>query len=314
MRRKVLFFLDGGVDDLIALTYALLHEQLEIVGVVAGYGNMPRPISTRNLRYVLHSFGRDDVPVFGGADKPMTAEAPQFYPEVHGPQGMGYVMPEMPPQTVENFADALQLVTRYAGELTIVDTGRQTALATAFLLYGDLLRNVRAYYVMGGAFLVPGNVTPLAEANFQADPIASNLVMRYANPMTLFPMNVTMKSVLTHEMVNYIDARGRAPLVKPMFDFYAKFYQKTNPGLNGAPIHDLFPISAVVYDDMYQYVTKPVQVDVSKGPTAGLTIADFRSDADNTGIENKTPHRIAMDVDYQAFFRDFMTTMTGERF
>ncbi|PDX99501.1 hypothetical protein COM13_20060 [Bacillus pseudomycoides] len=38
--------------------------------------------------------------------------------------------------------------------------------AILFLLYPDVMDQVCAYYIMGGAFLFPGNVTPVSEANF----------------------------------------------------------------------------------------------------------------------------------------------------
>jgi purine nucleosidase len=41
------------------------------------------------------------------------------------------------------------------------------------------MKNVQSYYIMGGAFLYPGNVTPVAEANFHGDPVAANIVMMY---------------------------------------------------------------------------------------------------------------------------------------
>ena len=42
-----------------------------------------------------------------------------------------------------------------------------------------MMKYVKEYYIMGGA-LMPGNVTPVAEANFHGDPIASQLVMQNA--------------------------------------------------------------------------------------------------------------------------------------
>ncbi len=37
------------------------------------------------------------------------------------------------------------------------------------------MKYVKEYYIMGGAFLMPGNVTPVAEANFHGDLMASQL-------------------------------------------------------------------------------------------------------------------------------------------
>jgi purine nucleosidase len=100
------------------------------------------------------------------------------------------------------------------------------------------MKHVRSYYIMGGAFLVPGNVTPIAEANFYVDPVAANIVMRYAQNVTIFSLNVTMKAIMTPEMVNYIDQKGKTKLVKPLLDFYYDFYKRTYPFIKGSPAHD----------------------------------------------------------------------------
>jgi purine nucleosidase len=40
--KKVLFFGDVGIDDTVALIYAHLTAKIDIVGIVADYGNVPR--------------------------------------------------------------------------------------------------------------------------------------------------------------------------------------------------------------------------------------------------------------------------------
>ncbi|MCP3738879.1 hypothetical protein [Rossellomorea sp. BNER] len=39
-KKKVLFFGDFGVDDIVATTYSYYNEEIEIVGFVADYGNV----------------------------------------------------------------------------------------------------------------------------------------------------------------------------------------------------------------------------------------------------------------------------------
>ena len=56
---------------------------------------------------------------------------------------------------------------------------------------------------MGGAFLVPGNVSAVAEANFWSDPVAANIVINYAKNANIFPLNVTMNAVLYNELFSY---------------------------------------------------------------------------------------------------------------
>ncbi len=64
-----------------------------------------------------------------------------------------------------------------------------------FLLYQELMEKINEIYIMGGAFWVPGNVTAVSEA-----------------------------SIVTPEMVDYIDQVGLVDIVKPMIDYYYDFY------------------------------------------------------------------------------------------
>jgi purine nucleosidase len=54
--KKVLFFGDIGIDDTIALIYAYLHDDIEIVGVVAEYGNVSREDAISNIHYIFNLF------------------------------------------------------------------------------------------------------------------------------------------------------------------------------------------------------------------------------------------------------------------
>ena len=86
------------------------------------------------------------------------------------------------------------------------------------------------YY--GRCVLFPGNVTPVSEANFYGDPIAANIVMKYAKNATIYPLNVTQQALITPEMVDIInkEGTGQAKLIKPMIDFYYENFYKKNTG------------------------------------------------------------------------------------
>ena len=97
----------------------------------------------------------------------MTAEEPLFFPEIHGDHGLGPINPpEMRICKRENFCELIKLIEPCPEDIIIVATGRLTTLATLFLLYPNIMDRICSYYIMGGAFLFPGNVTPVSEANF----------------------------------------------------------------------------------------------------------------------------------------------------
>lgn len=315
MGQKVLFFGDVGIDDTVALLFAYFSKKIEVIGIVACYGNVSKKQTTRNVRYLLKEVGRRDIPVMGGAEKPMTGEVPTYYPNVHGPEGLGPITP--PPseaEPLENFFQVISLIEKYGEDLIIVNVGRMTSLATLFLLYPDTMKMIKAFYIMGGAFNVPGNVTPSAEANFYADPVAANIVMKYARNVFLFPLNVTQQAIVTPGMVNYIEAKSNPPFLKPLLDYYyEEFYQKMVPDIEGSPVHDALTLMSVQDNSICTFYRTPVALEIN-GEARGLSIGDFRKSFEQEKFDNRPAHHVAIELNYFQFYKRFMETMTGETF
>jgi purine nucleosidase len=309
MAYNVLLFADPGVDDSFAIMYALLNPDLNIVGIVSGYGNTPKEQSVENTAYLLRLAGREDIPIIAGAAGPLSGEPVQFYPEIHGPEGLG---PIKPPDTlqdvkVNDFNKILEIVNEYRGNLIIVNVGRLTELALMFILYGDnALKGVIAFYIMGGAFLVPGNITAEAEANFYSDPIAARIVMEKAHNVFLYPLNITNKALITPEVIDFLDENSPTPfrpLLKPAFEYYFKAYQKNIPGIKGAPLHDVIPLMAITNPEIVKYIPRRVKVE-EFGNAKGKSIADFRPKPDPEPPQ--TLDYIGMEADIQKFVTNFM--------
>ncbi|WP_226681372.1 nucleoside hydrolase [Sutcliffiella horikoshii] len=50
---KILLFADPGIDDSIAIIYALLHSEIEVMGIGTGDGNVSVFGATKNSAYLL---------------------------------------------------------------------------------------------------------------------------------------------------------------------------------------------------------------------------------------------------------------------
>ncbi|OZU88731.1 nucleoside hydrolase [Virgibacillus indicus] len=325
MAQKVLVFGDIGIDDTIALIYAYLNDDIDVVGVVADYGNISRENALANISYVRSLFETEeieDVKIFAGAEVPMTGELPEYVPEIHGEYGLGPITPPMAGQIdiAENFLDVVEIIEEHNNELIIVNIGRLTSLATLFIVYRDLISKIKGIYIMGGAFWVPGNVTAVSEANIHGDPVAAQVVLTHAENVTIIPLNVTQMAIATPQMVDYIDSVGEIDIVKPLIDYYYDFYKKRNPNVQGSPLHDVLTLMAAIHDDMFTYQNLPVIiVQGQTGVERGQSIADIRpfvtlAELEEEEEEEVKRHRIAFNLDYKQFYTDFMTTMTGQRF
>lgn len=309
--KKVIVFLDPGVDDSLALMYILSQPEYEVVGIVASYGNVPKQQAVENVAYLLDLAGVSGIPIIAGVTGPLSGELVPYYPEIHGPEGLGPIKP--PPQKYVNIEifdidKTRELIEQYREELTLINLGRLTDLAVLFILYGpEFVNQVKEIYIMGGAFLVPGNVTAIAEANFYADPIAADLVIEKARNVYIFPLNVTNRALLTPDLVDYLTKNSQSPfafLFEPIFDFYFRAYQKNIPGIQGAPIHDLLVASAIIHPGMVKFINRRVRIEPYGVETKGLSIADFRPKPDVQPPE--TLDSIGLEMDYQAFIKDIV--------
>ena len=318
MAKKILFFSDFGIDDNIAVLYAFFNKQIDLVGVVADYGNVSKQDAIRNAAYLRELTGRRDVPAFAGAELPLTGDPPEYVPEVHGIEGLGPIIPDIQADfTLENFHGIQGIIERFADEIIIVNVGRLSSLAAAFILYPETMKKVKDFYIMGGAFNEPGNVTPVAEANFYGDPYAANIVLSQAKPpVKIIPLDVTSGAIVTPSLINELDEHYQSigsqvgKLVKPMFDYYYKFYKERNPELTGAPLHDVLTLWALVHEEHVVYLEIPVKIVVNKGEAFGQSIGDLRKTINKAEYP---VHKVAVNFSYTEFIKDFFTTMKNSQ-
>jgi purine nucleosidase len=177
-RIPMIIDVDTGIDDAIALLYAVGSPDDELVGVTCVGGNVEARQVAINTRAVLELAGRDDVEVALGAEQPLTRPL-RISPDTHGPEGIGYAQLPPPRRPLSRRSGPeliVEEIRRRPGEITLVTTGPLTNLALALQIEPDLPRLVRAYVLMGGAYRVSGNTTPTTEWNIHVDPEAARAV------------------------------------------------------------------------------------------------------------------------------------------
>ncbi|WP_433750927.1 nucleoside hydrolase [Falsibacillus pallidus] len=306
MPKKILLFCDPGIDDSIAIMFALINPEIEIVGIVASYGNVSKEQAIANASYLLDLAGKPEIPVIPGAFMPIQKKMVTYYPEIHGEDGIGPIQPPVKDYIkVFPFDTIRLLIETYGSELNIVDTGRSTSLATAFILYPSQMKLVNGFYLMGGSFFAPGNVTPLAEANFHGDPTSTNFVLKHAHNITITPLNTTNFAYLTDEVVDLFSKHKSNPfafMLKPIFEYYFTAYKKLSPGIIGAPMHDLVTVMTVCKPNIAEYIYYDAQV-IEGIEAKGLSYIDLRP----LGKPGKT--RIAIKLNYDIFIKELKDCM-----
>jgi inosine-uridine nucleoside N-ribohydrolase len=201
-RLPIVLDVDTGIDDALALAYAVTSPMIELIAVTTVAGNVDVAKTTANTLSVLDWLGAGHVPVHRGASRPLARphrDASYFHDE----GGLGGA--RLPKSTRSIGADKgpaalIRLVRQRPGELILVALGPLTNLAIALNVEPELPELLKSVVVMGGAYTVPGNMTPAAEFNVLVDPEAADQVFRAPFPhLTAVGLDVTERVALTRD-------------------------------------------------------------------------------------------------------------------
>ena len=180
MKHKVILDTDPGIDDAMAIAYAVAHPDIELLALTTIFGNVRTDEATRNALALLeHWESNADVAEGEGAPVAMPANEPSYL--VHGRNGLGGV--DMPASSRSKHALGavdyiIEATKRHPGEIVLCAVGPLTNLARLLERDPEVADRLKAVVVMGGAVHRKGNVTPVAEANFWNDPHAADAVLR----------------------------------------------------------------------------------------------------------------------------------------
>lgn len=276
MVHRIVFDTDPGVDDAMALLFAHAAPDIELLGITTTFGNASVEQTTRNALLVADRFGID-CPVHRGAAAPLVGEADPPPDFVHGRDGLGEAGYAPSPREPGGDAAAFLVDTIRArpGEITVVAVGRMTNLALALELAPDIAGLVKGVVVMGGAFGRDGhagNVTPCAEANMYGDAVAADRVMTATWPLTLVPLDVTMRTRMGPRIFEGLAARGGevGVFIERIARFYRDFYARTGGG-DAIPVHDSSAIACLLAPALYRREAGALRV-VTEGIAKGQTL------------------------------------------
>lgn len=313
MAKKLILDLDTGIDDTLAIAYALGSPEIELIGITGTYGNVLLEQGIRNSLAVTDLLGHPEVKVYQGLPHASTTDSFKVKPIsafIHGENGIGNVdIPDSQrmPETESAIDFIIDAAKTFGQDLLYVPTGPLTNIAAAVKKAPEIKDHMGNIVLMGGALTVCGNVSTWSEANISQDPDAADLLFRSGADATMIGLDVTLQTLLTcQETKQWRDLGTKAGnFLADVTDYYIKAYETTSPHLGGCGLHD--PLAVGVAVDPTLVTTLPInmQVDV-EGPTRGRTIGD------NTRLNdpNKTM-QVAVQVDANRFLKEFMFRIGG---
>ena len=313
--RKIVIDCDPGIDDAMAIILAMQYSGFEIVGISTVFGNAYVDQATRNALAVVELSARK-IPVYKGAAKPrrIALEPPPDF--VHGKDGLGNTNLPPPKSAAQSKPAARFLVDiarDFPGQITLVAVGRLTNLADAIALDQRFTSNIKEVVLMGGAFHVPGNVSPVAEANISGDPDAADIVVTAPWKVTMIALNTTTKVKLTDEILQRIRQRNDryGPFIWSITRFYMDFHRNVNHVEGGFYVHDPSAVMFLIDPSLFTTRTGPVRV-VTNGIALGETIMPaYDYQLDLPPWHGRPAVTTATDVNVDRFLQTFESVVTG---
>lgn len=335
---KIILDTDPGCDDAMAIAYALAHPDIELLALTVVFGNINIDFATRNAQYVLDVLGASDVAVAKGAAVP-SVQAPRPYADfVHGADGLGNVYPGSVPGVAATESVLLRADARHSsiepldaadfiinaardnpGQITLVAVGPLTNIAEALRREPALPELVAGLVIMGGTVDEPGNVSPLAEANFLNDPHAADALFAVEWPATLVGLDVTHQIMLKDSHLKLLgeNAGLSGELIWNSSRFYVDFYTQSGAAKDAVAsgdepqcaMHDAAAIAYVVMSEAFTTESGAARV-VDDGIAIGQLAVDRKGyDYPLPFWQNRPATSVCMKVDSEAVRQNFLQTI-----
>jgi len=333
---------DPGHDDACAILLSGFSSRCRLLGISTVAGNVSLEKTTDNALKVLYLAGLSYLPVVPGSAKPLLRPS-RACPEIHGDSGLdsfetinwSTIMttsdqnntnhPNLPNRKAVNSKAVNYIAAAIKGALqqhkekvTIIATGCLTNIALLLTIYPEIIDDIKQIVIMGGAVgrNVSGNTKPNAEFNFEIDPEAAAIVFQSGVEITLVPLDVTHKVLVTPAVMDAIAHGGTVnskennptdasvgavtpfrKIMVSLLQYFTKSYHDTFQ-MTYPPLHDPVAVLAAIDPSLFTITRRYVTIETVSPICAGCSIVDWH------GLLKKTPNtNVCLDVDVSAFWR-----------
>lgn len=307
MKRKIIIDCDPGIDDSLALLYAIQHPELEVLALTIVAGNVPVQLGVENAFKVLERLDRLDIPVYAGAEQPLVRDFVSAQ-DTHGMDGLGESGLARRTETAAQAQSASDFLADYfknPQDTSIIALGPLTNIALALEKNPQLGQHCQRFVTMGGSYKSQGNCSPVAEYNYWCDPHAAQQVYaRLQRKIEMVGLDVTRSIDLTPNLLEYMHFLNPqvADFVRRITRFYWDFHWEYEH-IIGCVINDPLAIAHFLHPDLCQGFDSYVDV-----ATEGIAIGQTLVDAYDFYRKPANAH-ILTEVDSRRFFRDFLAVL-----
>ena len=320
---KVIFDTDPGVDDAMALYYALAHPGIDVVGITTTFGNCTVAQAATNALYLCAIAGQPNIPVTQGVATPMVRQTKAKFDFIHGADGLGNLASRVAMSNQLDTRSSAQFIVDMAralpGEIVLVAVGPLGNVALALQLEPNLPELLKEVIIMGGTVLEPGNVSPVAEANVWNDPHAADKVFIAGFKLTMVGLDVTHRVIVPVALMATIADKQRhvaTDVLAQAVGFYANFYSGLYPHvakIHGCFGHDVMAFICLTNRELFTIESGRVRVALD-GIAVGQTMMNRKQfiDYPQAGWGANVPQTdVCMAVDAKASLAVFEQTLLG---
>ncbi|SFD37248.1 ribonucleoside hydrolase RihC [Clostridium uliginosum] len=272
-KRSIIIDTDPGIDDALAIAIALFNEELDVKLITTVAGNVGLNKVTYNTLCLLKYFGKENIPVAMGADRPLIREY-EDASSVHGKSGMEGFDFEKPTQTAikENAVDAMRSAIMESEEpITLVPIAPLTNIALLLKTYPEVKNNIKEIVLMGGS-ASRGNKGVMSEYNIGVDPEAAHIVFHSGVKLTMVGLDVGLKALVLPEDSEHI--KGMNKTGKMAYCLFKKYRGGSfNTGLK---MYDSTAIAYLLKPELFEAVETYLDVELHGSMTHGCTLVDLK--------------------------------------
>ncbi|GAB3121967.1 nucleoside hydrolase [Glaciibacter psychrotolerans] len=310
----VILDVDTGVDDALAILFAVAHPEIDVLGISCVAGNASLERVVQNTLRILDVANAPDIPVAAGARRPLIERA-RDASHVHGEGGLGTL--RLPPSErtalpISSVELMHQLIQDSERPVTLVALAPQTNLALLLRQYPDITSKIERIVFMGGSASV-GNATAVAEFNVWHDPEAAAIVLDSGVPTFMYGLDVFNQVAVAEEvavaLLEHETTLGRT--------VGSLLTNRVNAGPDSATVYsgligDAGAVCALVDPGALRTQIRPVRVELA-GYGRGQTLVDMRQTAGEDLMHGLADvwetAEIALDVDVPRYTALFLKTL-----
>ena len=296
-KKKVILDVDTGSDDAVAIMSAVLCDELEVLGIVATFGNQPLEYTLPNTLRVIQLLN-SNIPVYRGFGVPIAkdltpgreanADTAILEKEVNGKviavheKELPLPAPVIHEQSEHAVLWMLRTLKETSEKITVIPVGPMTNIATVLRMDPSAAENIEEVICMGGGVHVH-NITPCAEINFYNDPEAAKILLNSGVPVTVVTLDATHSSWFGYEEAERIAAVGN-----PAAQFAANLLRHRISSANQlgvrvqpkSSLHDVLAVCATIDKSILTDLRhEKCDVDIGGGYADGALIVDHRPQA-----------------------------------